>query len=268
MKKLVAVFALIVLLSPFLVAFQVNYTKLHSYEPLVLDESTGSRTKSVDFSVLSSIDSNTIVVIVSGWLFDPGSEERECEVSIQLKGNGEYYEKLVSLSRQGLYFVMKPFLLSFERGYSLSVMESVIDYESVLEDAMKKLEYECLAVEIERSIEAGILVGVVEEKGFRETSVISGEPVLVIQAGEKPTGGYEIEVTSVLLIETRIIEVYATLRSPSSGEFVTQAFTYPRKAFKIIGVVPGTYDLIITLEVMRDERVIDTEIFSSSLSVE
>ena len=47
-------------------------------------------------------------------------------------------------------------------------MELVLDYESVLEDAVKKLE-ECLALEIERSIESGISVGVVEEKGFRET---------------------------------------------------------------------------------------------------
>ncbi|PIJ62036.1 hypothetical protein Y696_14060 [Mesotoga sp. H07pep.5.4] len=268
MKKLIIVFIAIVLLSPFLVAFQVDYTELSSYEPLVLDESTGSRTKSVDFSVLSASDSNKVVIIASGWLFDPESEEQEREASIQLKVNGECYEKIVSLARQGLYFVMKPFLLSFERGYSLSVMELVLDYESVLEDAVKKLEYECLAVEIERSIEAGILIGVVEEKGFRETSVISGEPVLVIQAGEKPTGGYEIEVTSVLLIETRTIKVYATLHSPGSGEFVTQAFTYPRKAIKILGLVPGTYDLIVELEVMKDERVTDTEVFSSSLSVE
>jgi len=163
---------------------------------------------------------------------------------------------------------MKPFLLSFERGYSLSVMELVLDYESVLEDAVKKLEYECLALEIERSIESGISVGVVEEKGFRETSVISGEPVLIIAAGEKPTGGYEIAVTSVLLTEARTIKVYATLHSPGRGEFVTQAFTYPRKAIKILGLVPGIYDLILELEVMKDEKVIDTEVFSSSLSVE
>ncbi|MGC9322602.1 MAG: protease complex subunit PrcB family protein, partial [Kosmotogaceae bacterium] len=129
MKKTV-IAVIVIVISSFLLAFHVNYAELAAPEAFALEQSIGSKTKNVSFSVLSRSDSDIVFVIISGWLFDPRNEEQELEASIQLTGKGEYYERRIAMVREGMYYVIDPFLLSFESGYSLAVMELRIDYRS------------------------------------------------------------------------------------------------------------------------------------------
>ncbi|MBN2252561.1 MAG: protease complex subunit PrcB family protein [Kosmotogaceae bacterium] len=268
MKKILIAVSVIVFSYSLLSAFSVNYTELVAPESFALEQSIGSKTKSVSFSVLSGRDSDTVSVIISGWLFDPGNNEQELEASIQLIGSGEYYERRIAMVREGMYYVIDPFLLSFESGYSLAVMELRIDYHGQLEVEVKELNFESVSLQTERRSDLGLLVGEVREQGFVETRTISGEAIVIIEAGEKPTGGYDIVIRSVHLIEDNTIEVIAELQLPGSGDFVTQAFTYPNKAIKIMDLEAGAYRLSVKLESLKDGELVETVLFNSCFSVE
>jgi len=266
MKKTVIV-VLVMVISSFLSAFYVNYTELAAPESFTLEQSIGSKTKNVSFSVLSRSDSDIVNVIISGWLFDPGNDEQELEASIRLIGNGEYYVRRIAMVREGMYYVIDPFLLSFESGYSLAVMELRIDYHSQLEVEVKDLKYESVSLQTDRRSFPGLLLGEIREQGFVETRAISGEAILIIEAGEKPTGGYNIEIRSVSLLEDNTIEVTAELQLPGSGDFVTQAFTYPNKAIKIMDLHAGAYRLSVRLESLKDGKLVETALFNSCFSI-
>ncbi|EOD00932.1 protease complex subunit PrcB family protein [Caldisalinibacter kiritimatiensis] len=55
---------------------------------------------------------------------------------------------------------------------------------------------------------------------------------ILLAAGEKPTGGYSVEITSVKATNEKII-VNGNLNSPKENEMVTQALTYPSQVIKI-----------------------------------
>lgn len=75
------------------------------------------------------------------------------------------------------------------------------------------------------------------EKGGT-TTIKEGDSVyLVIAAGEKPTGGYDVEVVSVGDSEGKVEVVYR-VTSPAADAMVTQALTYPVKVLKV-----NTFDL-------------------------
>ncbi|MGC9321203.1 MAG: protease complex subunit PrcB family protein, partial [Kosmotogaceae bacterium] len=156
----------------------------------------------------------------------------------------------------------------FESGYSLAVMELRIDYHRQLEVEVKDLEYESVSLQTDRRSDPGLLLGEIREQGFVETRTISGEAVLVIEAGEKPTGGYDIGIRSVSLLEGNTIEVTVELQLPGSADFVTQAFTYPYKAIKIMDLQAGAYRLSVRLESLKDGELVETALFNSSFSVE
>lgn len=71
---------------------------------------------------------------------------------------------------------------------------------------------------------------------------------VLICAGEKPTGGYSIEINSVTLVSPGRIYVDAELIKPSLDSIVTQALTYPCKLiaiksegeFNVDGVINGS----------------------------
>lgn len=56
--------------------------------------------------------------------------------------------------------------------------------------------------------------------------------VVAVFAGEKPTGGHDIEITSVERVDERLLVSFAE-RSPSPGTIVTQAFTQPFHIAKV-----------------------------------
>lgn len=69
---------------------------------------------------------------------------------------------------------------------------------------------------------------------------------VLVSAGEKPTGGYSVEITSIEGKEEKIV-VDAKLNVPSKGEMVTEALSYPNVIVKIDkdnrNVVIGEFDI-------------------------
>ena len=49
--------------------------------------------------------------------------------------------------------------------------------------------------------------------------------------GEKPTGGFSINVQKVKIKENSVI-IYVTEKVPNPGDIVTEAFTYPSVSIK------------------------------------
>ncbi|NLW28037.1 stalk domain-containing protein, partial [Acetivibrio saccincola] len=71
-----------------------------------------------------------------------------------------------------------------------------------------------------------------KEKGIY--SIADGEWMYVlVAAGEKNTGGYNVEVDSVVKTSSDTAYVYARLISPDMYSIVTMAFTYPNVLIKI-----------------------------------
>lgn len=59
-------------------------------------------------------------------------------------------------------------------------------------------------------------------------SLVDGEWMYVlIAAGEKPTGGYDLTIDSITEVTKGIAYIHATLTSPEEGSMVTQVLTYP-----------------------------------------
>jgi len=147
-------------------------------------------------------------------------------------------------------------------------MELRIDYHGQLEVEVKEMNFESVFLQTDRRTDPGLLLGEIREQVFVETRTISGEAIVIIEAGEKPTGGYDIGIRSVRLIEDNTIEVIAELHMPGTGDFVTQAFTYPNKAIKIMDLHAGAYMLSVRLESLKDGELVETALFNSSFSVE
>ncbi|QEK11482.1 protease complex subunit PrcB family protein [Crassaminicella thermophila] len=64
---------------------------------------------------------------------------------------------------------------------------------------------------------------------------IDGEIYVIVTRGEKPTGGYTVEIDRIELVDednkTRMV-VYTTFEDPKPGDIVTQVITYPYVAVK------------------------------------
>ncbi len=55
---------------------------------------------------------------------------------------------------------------------------------------------------------------------------------LLVGAGQKPTGGYDVEIVSVVGEKDKVV-VNAKVNTPEEGEMVTEALTYPNTLVKI-----------------------------------
>lgn len=64
------------------------------------------------------------------------------------------------------------------------------------------------------------------QKGAHSANGAGGYKYVLISAGEKPTGGYGVEITGVEK-EEGVIYIAAKVVSPKIGDMVIQALTYP-----------------------------------------
>lgn len=75
---------------------------------------------------------------------------------------------------------------------------------------------------------------------------------ILVTYGEKPTGGYSVDITKVEITETEI-QVDVNFKSPKEGDIVTQAVTYPYDM-----VVTSAVDLPVVFNVLGDEEYLMT----------
>ena len=59
-----------------------------------------------------------------------------------------------------------------------------------------------------------------------QTYELEGVLYLLVTYGEKPTGGYDVEITDISVQDERLV-VTADFTEPAEDEIVTQALTYP-----------------------------------------
>lgn len=71
-----------------------------------------------------------------------------------------------------------------------------------------------------------------KKEGSHSASIGDGFKYLLICAGERPTGGYSIEVTKVVKEEDEIV-FYTRLNVPGKEEAVIQAITYPHLLLRV-----------------------------------
>jgi len=75
--------------------------------------------------------------------------------------------------------------------------------------------------------------------GGLDTLTVDGYTYLLVALGERPTGGYAVEIERVAEPYPGGCRVWYRTRSPKPGEFVTQAFTYP---YALVRVAARTDD--------------------------
>ncbi|MCK8824056.1 protease complex subunit PrcB family protein [Fuchsiella alkaliacetigena] len=71
-----------------------------------------------------------------------------------------------------------------------------------------------------------------ELRGFGVIRSTDNESIIYIGVGEKPTGGYGIEVESVKEVDG-LTKIKVVETSPAADQLVTQAITYPRVVIKV-----------------------------------
>ncbi len=77
-----------------------------------------------------------------------------------------------------------------------------------------------LPAEVEEWIEAS------RQEFAGQTYELEGVLYLLVTYGEKPTGGYDVEITDIAVQDDKVV-VTAEFTEPAEDEIVTQALTYP-----------------------------------------
>jgi hypothetical protein len=90
------------------------------------------------------------------------------------------------------------------------------------------------------------LAALVEEKKMTAAAEVIQEEadyrIAIISLGEKPTGGYSIEITEVADIENGKATVRYREAAPAPDAMVTQAIAYPYVVLKIEASLPVVFE--------------------------
>lgn len=270
MKKLLLCLVCLVPLIALANSFSVVFIPLPTAEPVELAKHSGSKTKGIDYTVLSSGSTGTVAVLANGWLFGPADGNTSLESTIEITSDTESYERKVSLSKIGMYYTLSPFLIVFPAGYRLKIMGVTIEYEvnsGITEESMNELDFQYLNVSPVNRNTFGVEMGQLKAGSFKESPFLTENPVIIVKAGARPTGGYVLSLEEAIL---RKGEVYLKVKlvKPGKSDFVTQAFTYPHLAMQLSEVEPGFYTLNLEMIVVVDGEVVETVKFSDQFFVE
>ena len=100
----------------------------------------------------------------------------------------------------------------------------------------ESVEYNAL---MEEEIPAEILEDILPQYKQLERALAcsyNSEVFVIVTRGEKPTGGYDIDVVDMKLVqeedETETLVVYTNFTDPEPGDLVTQVITYPYEVTK------------------------------------
>ena len=98
---------------------------------------------------------------------------------------------------------------------------NAIDYDYVM-STREQIGYKVVSYE-----SLGIMQYKYKSRGYYVEQRADGKTVVTISSGEKPTGGYDIEVTSVNIDNSDNVSISVTESNPPSNMFTTQSLTYP-----------------------------------------
>ncbi|MFN4190724.1 MAG: protease complex subunit PrcB family protein [Pseudothermotoga sp.] len=216
-------------------AGMIYYTPVEFAFPGELYQSIGSKSANFQYLILSKSDQ--VILILKGWLFTPVqiSEKRSFRVGIV----AESFETQIDLpaKQSGMYTYMVQHLFILPKDV---LKITVQGYEIKLSG----LSYKTKSAQGEDTVSLCIM----NSQRVTANSFKVGEKILImISAGRRNTGGYEVVVDSVDIIN-KTIEIKAHVESPSASTPVIQVITYPAVIVEIHEPLePGSYDVICTL---------------------
>ena len=114
------------------------------------------------------------------------------------------------------------------------------------------------------------------DQSFRKTGIhykkVGNIMYIIVAAGEKPTGGYTMEIESATLVTKSNLYITAKVVKPAPDAMVTQAITYPHMVLKVedasVTKVEGTVDSVnppqaeqgIKYEVVNPQALVNTDL--------
>lgn len=268
MRRNYFVLLIILIFTSLTFAFEYGLFEVDNIISEDLFTSFGTRTKNVQILDLTYENSSDTILIIKGWWFSPIDIPVVKDTDLRLfAGESEVASFKIPLSRSTMYRSVEPLLIVIpSRITDLELLDVSIHLTNKNEEG-GELKFEILSYN-GRYMEKSVFAGKVVADTFLETRQFSknDNPVIVIAAGSKPTGGYSISITSVKLSE-RIIEIEAALTAPSKDAFVTQAFTFPSSAIILEKLVPGIYQIQVKLITHQDEKFVDEEFLTTSFEI-
>ncbi|MFZ5969825.1 MAG: stalk domain-containing protein [Bacillota bacterium] len=103
----------------------------------------------------------------------------------------------------------------------INPVETVVSYETIMTHWIQDIE------EIKNWVESNYKNGGIYYKK------VDHEIYILVSGGEKPTGGYSVEVDNVTMITPDTAYVAAHVNAPGKGDIVAQVITYPYVLIKI-----------------------------------
>ncbi len=118
--------------------------------------------------------------------------------------------------------------MGFDVQWDNSLRAVIIKTEGDVIAVEKPVEFETVA---KKAIESNKLLVDLYNKNHMNKGIYSlmddNYIYVLVSAGEKPTGGYSMEIDSITEVAPRTAYIHAVLSSPSAESYVTQALTYP-----------------------------------------
>ena len=123
--------------------------------------------------------------------------------------------------------------LGFDVQWDNALRAVIIKEEGVIVGVEKPVEFE--TVDRQTIDDNELLLNLYNKNHMTKGifSIIDGDYIYVlVSAGERPTGGYNLEVDSITEVTPGTAYIHATLNSPADGSVVTQVLTYPNVMVK------------------------------------
>ncbi|HEY8541897.1 MAG TPA: protease complex subunit PrcB family protein [Pseudothermotoga sp.] len=225
----------ILLLGAIYMAGMIYYTPVEFAFPQELYQSIGSKSANFQYMILSK--SEQIVLLLKGWLFTPVQISETKSFKVRVIAQDFDGEIELPAKKSGIYTYMVQHLLILPKGVSKVIVGG---YEISLDG----FSYKTKSTRGSDSVSLDVLNSqMVSAQTFKVGEKIS----IMISAGMKNTGGYEVVVDSVDLVD-KTIQIKAHVQSPSPSTPVTQAITYPAVIVEINEPLqPGSYNIICAL---------------------
>ncbi|MGB9820277.1 MAG: protease complex subunit PrcB family protein [Pseudothermotoga sp.] len=230
----IAVFVSLIV-GVFCMAGMIYYTPVEYVLPQQSYQTIGSRSVNFQYIILSK--SEQVVMLLKGWVFSPVQITEIKPFEVEIIGEDMHSKIKIPARRSGIYILMDQYLFVLPKQTSKVVVGGY-------EIQISGISYTTKSSRGEGSPGMEIL----NDQNQPTTRFRLGEKILIkISAGMKSTGGYELLIDSVELVEQRL-RIKAHVVSPSPSTPVTQAFTYPAMIIEIDEPLrPGIYQIVCTL---------------------
>ncbi|AEH51418.1 protease complex subunit PrcB family protein [Pseudothermotoga thermarum] len=215
----------------------VYYAPVEVVFPSEYYQSVGTRSFNVQYMILSK--ENEIVLLLKAWRFAPALVSTDV-FDVQIVGPNFVHSFEIKGKRRNFYIDLPQHLFILPKETSKILVSGLeVDLQ------VQKSKDTFLVKPVRGTNEPSVLI--FDENRKQTTRFEFGTKIfVVISAGEKPTGGYSIEVDSVLVEEGKII-IKAHVVSPKPTDMVTQVFTYPAVEVELVGLQKGLYTMQVLL---------------------